>query len=335
MKIISFLVSIIICFSISAQNTIRFSQLNFGQGINNPSALAIDGKLMVDLIGRNQWYGFKGAPTTIALNGQYELNQNMAVGLNVFHDRIGASVNNSFAGQFAYRLNVDSYRFFALGVGLGIDNSVLDLGAAQTTDSNDPAFSFGSFSRTFLNGSFGIYYNSPKFYIGASIPKLFQTTRTFESNDLTPKKWNYFLSSGFYFDVGDNYTFNPHIQIKGALNTPLTADLILRNTLGLWSFTVGYRTENSIIAGVDFLLSQNFRVGYSFNYSIDRLANAKASSNELYLGFAFPYRSDRYDFERRRYIGRKGKPKSDWKRNSKKKYKNKGVRFGRGKKRSR
>ena len=129
MKIILFLVSIVACFSISAQNTIRFSQLNFGQGINNPSALAIDGKLMVDLIGRNQWYGFKGAPTTIALNGQYELNQNMAVGLNVFHDRIGASVNNSFAGQFAYRLNVDSYRFFALGVGLGIDNSVLDFTA--------------------------------------------------------------------------------------------------------------------------------------------------------------------------------------------------------------
>ena len=335
MKITLLLILILTSLSLSAQNTIRFSQLNFAQGVNNPSALAIDGKLMVDLIGRNQWYGFEGAPTTIALNGQYELNDNMAVGLNVFHDRIGASVTNSFAGQFAYRLKIDSYRFFALGVGLGVDNSVLNLGAAQTTDPNDPAFSFGSFSKTFLNGSFGVYYNSPKFYIGASIPKLFQTARTGVGSGLSPKKWHYMLSTGFYFDAGENYTFNPHIQIKGAVNTPLSADLILRNTFGLWSLIVGYRTENSIIAGVDFLITENFRAGYSFNYNVDRLASTKASSNELYLGFAFPYRSDRYDFGRRRYIGRKGKPKNDWRKSSQKKSRNKGVRYGRAKQRKR
>jgi len=51
---------LILCFvtSISqAQNTTRFSQFNFSQGVNNPAALALDGSYMVDLIMRNQWLG--------------------------------------------------------------------------------------------------------------------------------------------------------------------------------------------------------------------------------------------------------------------------------------
>ena len=155
------------------------------------------------------------------------------------------------------------------------------------------------------------------------------------NSGFSPERWHYMLSTGFYIDAGENYTFNPHIQIKGAVNTPLSADLILRNTFGLWSFIVGYRTENSIIAGVDFLLTEYFRVGYSFNYTIDRLASTKASSNELYLGFAFPYRSDRYDFGRRRYIDGKGKPRNDWKKNSQRKRRKKGVRYGRSNQRTR
>ena len=89
MKTIYTLFLLIATNSLFAQNTIRFAQVNFAQGVNNPASLAYDGKLMADIIVRNQWFGFEGAPTTIALNAQYEIDADMAVGLNVFHDRIG------------------------------------------------------------------------------------------------------------------------------------------------------------------------------------------------------------------------------------------------------
>ncbi len=325
--IITLILFFLVGFSFS-QNTTRFSQLNFAQGVNNPAAIAFDGELMVDLIGRNQWLGVDGAPTTIALNGQYEINQDMAVGLNVFHDRIGAEMTNSFAAQFAYRLKLDYTRIFSMGVSLGLDNSVLNFSGTQTTQLDDPTYARAGYSRVFLNGSLGFFYNAPNFYAGISIPKLFQNTRDGAERGFRPPRWHYYGSLGFYLGEG-KYTFNPHLQIKAAMNAPVAADLILRNTfVGRFSIIVGYRTEKSLIAGVDFLVSENLRLGYSFNYDIGPLSKVKGASNELYIGLAFPYNSDRYNFSKRRYL-HKGRSKSDYSKNSRRKHKNRGRKYGR------
>ena len=170
------LISILVLSSISfGQNTARFSQINFAQGVNNPAAIAHDGLIMADLIFRNQWLGVEGAPTTIAFNGQYEINEDHAVGLNIYHDRIGVHNTTSFSAQYAYRAHLDNARSVSFGLSLGADNVVNDLAASQTSIIGDPVFST-SYSSLFFNGSFGIYYNAPKFYIGASIPQLFQNT---------------------------------------------------------------------------------------------------------------------------------------------------------------
>jgi type IX secretion system PorP/SprF family membrane protein len=311
-----------------SQNTMRFSQLNFGKGINNPAALALDGKIMADMMFRNQWLGVDGAPTSLALNAQYEVDQDMAVGLNVYHDRIGVNQNTSLAGQYAYRVRFDGNRFFALGAGIGIDNQISSLGSTVTTMPGDPLFST-SYAKVFFNASLGVYYRSPRFYIGASIPQLFQNSIGAERG-FKPPRWHYYLSTGFYLHVGEKFTFNPHIQLKAAVHTPLQGDLILRNTImGRFSFVVGYRSENSIIAGFDVLISEYVRAGYSFNHDVGKLARTKGMSNELYLGLAFPYRKENEEFGDRRYISNKGGHRSDFKKNSTRKHRKRGRRFGR------
>tara|TARA_R110002072_G_scaffold266303_1_gene425193 strand:+ start:42213 stop:43208 length:996 start_codon:yes stop_codon:yes gene_type:complete len=322
------LIVVFISANVSAQNTIRFSQLNFAQGVNNPAAIAFDGPIMGDLIARNQWLGVEGAPTTIAFNGQYEINEDMAVGLNMFHDRIGAEITNSFAAQFAYRAKIDYERVFSFGISAGLDNSVLNFTGAQTTDFQDPTFARGGYSQVFFNAAVGIFYNAPKFYAGFSVPKLFQNTREGAEKGFRVNRWHYYASTGFYLGQG-KYVLNPHIQIKLSQYTPMTADLILRNTfVNRFSIVVGYRTENSLIAGVDFLVSDNLRIGYSFNYDLGPLSKVKGASNELYLGVAFPYDSDKYNFSKRRYI-RKGRSKTDYNKNSQRKQRKSGRKFGR------
>ncbi len=318
-------------FSSFAQNTTRFAQLNFAQGVNNPSALALDGSFMVDLIMRHQWLGVEGAPTTIALNGQYELDNDNAIGFNYFYDRIGAQQLHSFNGQYAYRIRFSSDRFLALGASIGIDNRVISFTGSQLNDPNDPAFSTaGAYSRVFFNASFGIFYNASNFYVGASIPKLFQNTRIGNEAGFQPPRWHYYMTMGGYIPIGGSFTFNPHMQLKVAYNAPIAADLILRNTfVNRFSIVVGYRTEQSLIAGVDFLVSQNFRLGYSFNYDIGPLSKVKGMSNELYLGFAFPYNSDRYNFGKRRYLSGKGSYKGDYQKTYHRKRSRRGRKYGR------
>lgn len=317
--------------TLSAQNTTRYSQFNFAQGINNPSALALDGDFMVDLMMRHQWLGVDGAPTTIALNGQYALNNDNAVGFNYFYDKIGAQEFHSFNGQYAYRVRFSADRYLALGASVGIDNRVIIFTGDELGDPNDPAFSTsGAYSRVFFNAGVGLFYNSPNFYFGASIPKLFQNTRIGKEGGLQALRWHYYGTVGGYIPVGSKFTFNPHLQLKITANAPVSADLILRNTfVNKFSVVVGYRTEQSLIAGVDFLVSQNFRLGYSFNYDIGPLSKVKGMSNELYLGFAFPYNSDRYNFGKRRYISKKGGFKKDYRKTYRRKRSNRGQKYGR------
>ena len=311
----SIVIILIVFFSsvVSAQNFQRFSQLNFAQSLFNPAALAIDAKYQVDLMYRNQWFGFDGAPSTFAANGQFELAPDMAVGVNFYNDQIGKYSNNAVNAQYAYRLLFDNSNAFIFGVSAGIESKSADLASTLTTQANDPAFAQG-FSKVFFQSSFGVYYYSPMFYIGASIPQMFQTN--FSRDDgFRPLDFHYYFSTGWYLSPSDRYTFQPNIQVKVVRGAPIQADLLLRNTFsGRWSIVVGYRSENSIIAGLDFLVTPFMRVGYAFNHDVGQLALVKGMSNEIHLGFGFPYRNDRYDFGEPRYINRKGGFRRDYKR---------------------
>ena len=215
------------------------------------------------------------------------------------------------------------------GLGLGIDNRVRLFSESNTLVADDPAFA-RSHNSVHFNGSFGVYYNTPKFYLGIGIPKLFQLHGSGLEPGFQPPRWHHYLTTGFYIDAGERFTFNPHIQIKYTQNAPLQGDIILRNTfINRFSIVVGYRSENSIIAGVDVRLTGMVRVGYSFNYDVGRLSSIKGMSNEVYLGLAFPYHSDRYDFAGRRYVNGKGGSRMDYKRKSRTKHHNRGRRYGR------
>lgn len=307
-----------------AQSNMRISQLNFAQGMNNPAALALDGRIMVDMIGRNQWFGVEGAPWTFGMNAQYEIFNDMAVGLNVFHDRIGVTETTSFSGQYAYRLMGNRSNALAFGLGLGADNFIQNYAATSTTEAFDPAFA-NSHYRLVFNASFGLYYYSPKFYAGASMPQMFNPGFDTSGRARLVMDPHYYFNLGFYFGEG-NYVFNPHIQAKIVYNAPIAGDLVLRNTfMNRFSVNLGYRTENSLIAGFDLLISPMVRAGYSFSHDVGPLARTKGISNELYLGIAFPYRSDRADFGERQYISNKGGFKRDYRRRHNRTVKNRQI----------
>lgn len=293
-------------FNAFGQSNTRISQFNFAQAFFNPSMLCFDAPIMVDLFGRNQWLGFDGGPTTIGLSGQYEIDPEMAVGLTTYHDRIGVSYLTSVQGQYAYRLTFNQTNILSFGAGIGIDQKSSNIGNLTLTDPDDYAFS-ESYSKLFFNASFGISYATPQYYVGLGMPQLFQNLYNTNESQFNPKRWHYYLSGGAYWGEPDYYIFNPHLGVKYVMGAPIQVDLILRNTFRRkFSFVVGYRTENAIIAGFDVTIAHRFRVGYSANYNIGRLSNLMAMSNEIYLGFGFPYHRDRDDFFYRKYINKKG-----------------------------
>jgi len=195
-----------------------------------------------------------------------------------------------------------------------MDQRVHDLASAQLTNQGDAAFA-QTYSQFHFNAGFGVFYNAPRFYAGLSVPQLWSNTFRGTANGFIPPAWHLYGSTGGYIYVNDIYTFNPHLQIKGTINAPFQADLVLRNSLfNRFSIVVGYRTENSLIFGADVLFAGKCRVGYSFNHDIGRLATAKGASHELYVGVGLPYHNSREEFSQRHYIGRNGKFKRDFRK---------------------
>lgn len=304
---------------VSSQNNFRMAQFNFAQPFFNPSLLCFDAPIMVDMFARKQWHGFDGAPTTFGLSGQYEIDQDMAVGLTSFHDRIGINNTTSVQGQFAYRIPFNFVNILSFGVGAGIDQKTSDLASVSTIDANDVAFS-QSYSSVFFNASFGVSFATPQYYVGLGMPQLFQNNFESKEASFNPRRWHYYLSGGAYWGDPDLYVFNPHLAVKYVKSAPIQVDLILRNTFRRkFSFIVGYRTENAIVAGFDLTIANRFRIGYSANYNIGRLSNLMALSSEIYIGLGFPYHRDRDDFFYRKYVNKKGGFKRNYRNNYKRK----------------
>ncbi len=289
-----------------SQNTVRFSQYNFAKSIYNPATLATDAHFTADLIYRNQWAGVDGAPTTVGFNSAYELNDEMAVGVNFYNDRIGLNQTNSFAVNYAYRLVFDERKYLAFGLGLGADNVAWNYASAQTIQVQDPAFA-QSYSSFKFNGSFGIYYRTKKAYIGASIHQLMQNSLVGKEKGFRPPLWHYLAIAGYYFEINDRFIFNPSLQAKVVKNAPVQLDVVLRGITNNLGFSLGYRSENSLIAGFDYIFAERIRLGYSFNFDVGQLSRTKGMSNEIYLGIGLPYYFNKDTFNSRRYMGRKNK----------------------------
>jgi len=304
--------------NLSAQNQYRFSQFNFVKSLYNPGALAIDANFTADLIYRNQWAGVDGAPSTIGFNSAYQLSDVMAVGVNFYNDRIGLNQTNAFSLMYAYRLIIEDQRYVAFGLGVGMDNNAF--GMATTTTANDPAFS-QAYSTFKFNAAFGCYYRSPIFYAGFSIPQIFQNTSSGPDAGFSLGRFQYVVVTGYNWVFSERFTLNPNIQVKATMYAPIQGDFVLRGIMGDFGLSLGYRSENSLIAGMDYTFAGRVRLGYSFNYDVGSLARTKGMSHEVYLGLGLPYYSYTDKFDKSRYVGRKGGYKRDYKRNFKKRNK--------------
>lgn len=301
------------------QNLPRFSQINVAKGLLNPAAYGADAKLSVDLLYRNQWIGTQGTPNTAGLVAGYEITPSHAVGLTAVNDMIGVARTTSITAGYAYRLIFNEEQFLAFGANVGIQNVNSDYSRLFVLEQGDEAFT-SSFNQWRFNAGFGMYYNGPNMYLGLSIPTLFENVHRGPDNGFNISNWHYYLTGGFYIAKQDaKYVFNPCVQVKAVANAPIQGDLLLRNIFnGKFAFSLGYRSENALIAGFDFMVVNRVRFGYSFNYNLGPLSKVMGTSHEVFLGLGMPYYYGPDRFHQRKYVNKKGGFYKDYHRQSRK-----------------
>lgn len=277
----------------NAQFEPQFTQYMFNEMFINPAYAGSRGHMSMTGVYRNQWVGIEGAPKTQTFSGHTPLrNERIGVGLSILHEEIGVTQDFSAFASYAYRIPTQKGAF-SMAVSGGVIHHQEKLLEVKIQDQGDNSF-MGTPRLTVPNMGFGTYYNTRKYYVGLSIPRMLQNSvdavTTKATNKVQVEYWHYYFMGGYVFDLDESFKLKPTTMIKAVSGAPLVADIglhVLMNEV-LW-LGASYRTSDSWSAIMSIQMNKQMRIGYSYDYTLTDLNQYNSGTHEITLGYDFSF----------------------------------------------
>lgn len=274
-----------------AQQEAMFTHYMYNTLAVNPAYAGSRDALTMTALGRFQWVGFKGAPMTQTFTAHTPLASNsFGVGLSFVNDQIGPVNATSVYLDLAYRLKISEKSRLCFGLKGGMNNYNARLGNVQTQSGNDESFS-GTRTELLPNAGFGVYYQMPRFYVGASIPKVvenvFRDKNAGNNVEVGSEQRTYYLIAGTVLNLNPRVKLKPTVLGKvtepGISQVDVTAQFYFDDVFNIGAM---YRTEDAvgIIAGIN--ISEQLLFSYSFDFSTsNRTGSYNSGSHEILLRY--------------------------------------------------
>ena len=291
----SFFISIALIFGIlfipdklSAQQDAQYTQYMYNMNILNPAyAGSKTGTLSISLLGRTQWVGVPGAPQTATVSVHSPITKRMGLGLSVLADKIGP-INEQFVfADYSYTIPVGYYDNLAFGVKAGV--SLLNANLIDLETILDDVNFEQNIGNAQPNFGFGAFYYSDIYYVGLSVPNLLRTTYLEKESGIVTdvnKQSHMFLTGGYVFDLSYEWQFKPSIMARATMGSPLSIDLST-NFLFDETYEVGasYRWDDSVSVLLNARITDNLRIGYSYDFTTTEISKFTSGSHELLILF--------------------------------------------------
>jgi len=150
-----------------AQQDALFTQYMYTRLEFNPAYAGSHDGLSLDMLGRFQWTGIQGAPRTLCFTAHTPLpNQHLGLGMYVYMDQLGPTVDYNAMATFAYRILFPGSKL-SFGVSAGIKYYDIDWNALNPKDASDPALSGQVRNKVVPDADFGIYYYARNYMPGS------------------------------------------------------------------------------------------------------------------------------------------------------------------------
>jgi len=293
-----------------------YSQYMMNKFLINPAVAGSEGYTSFNLTAREQWIGFKNSPKTHALSVQTRVLKNsfiaksasvrykstpgsrsgkVGLGGYIFNDQTGLVSRTGFQFTYAYHIFIRkgqlSFGLSGMAYQFKVDREELRL-----YEENDDLIN--TFDNTLIipDADFGVYYSDPKFYMGASVAQLFQSslkfgTRGYENYKL---KRHYYLMGGYNLDINDNIIIEPSILLKTTENLNLQMDIGAKVFfMGDYWGGLAFRTGSAFIV-MGGVRVDNFYFGYAFDYNLSSIQRHSYGSHEFMLALKLGDNARRY-----------------------------------------
>ena len=274
----------------------QYTHYMYNMNVVNPAYAGSKGTLSLGILGRTQWVGIDGAPQTLTANIHAPVGKNLGLGLSIIADEIGPVKEQNAYADISYTINTSETGQLAFGLKAGLTFFNADLlnielpDGSTGSDGVDDLFANNG-DGTFPNIGAGLYYYTDKFYLGASVPNFLETAHFDDVagsvvDRVASEKMHGFLTAGYVFELSENIDFKPATILKATPGAPLSWD-ISGNFLFNDRFELGvaYRFDDSIDGLVSFLVTDDFRVGYSYDYTLTKLGDFNDGSHEIFLQY--------------------------------------------------
>lgn len=286
---------IIIATCAQAQHSPLFSQYMLNGLAINPAYTGSREVFTANAMYRNQWVGIEGAPKTqvLSLHGPLK-NKSIAVGLLINNEKFGITNNTGIAGKIAYRIKMNTATL-SFGVSTGINLMSARYSSLTTTQQNDLSFA-NDYSNTFRpDFGAGLYYYTKKYFVGLSVPSMTSQRYIVENEKVRIYSdfgnYNFILTGGYVFTLSENFKLKPSTLLRVSPNNQAQFDLNT-NVIYRDQFWLGasYRHKDALVLLAEFQINQQFKIGYSYDYTLSTFRRYSNGSHEIMLQYEFGFK---------------------------------------------
>jgi type IX secretion system PorP/SprF family membrane protein len=255
------------------------------------------------LVNRSQWVSMPGAPTSQYLGLHSAIpNSRVGLGLQIYNDKAGPLQNTGITLTYAYHLPINAKTKLSFGLSGMVNNLRINYNQISIEDKDDNSFAGNNSSSWVPDANAGLYLYHSRFYAGLSVNHLLQSK--FDLTDAPPANLakfyrEYYLTAGIVVPLSKNLDLRPSILLKQVQAAPLLgeadATFIIHRRFYLGA---GYRvdkrvdiagTDNMLIGIIQVELTNFLRIGYSYDYYLNRHGVYNSGTHEIMLGWDIGY----------------------------------------------
>ena len=261
----------------------------------NPGVSGVSGMICATALTRQQWVGFKGAPSTtsFSVNAPVKLfHVDSGVGLVVESDNAGFNKNINLSGSYSYLMDVGQGKL-GIGLMLGMQNITLSpswqipSGESHTPASGDPLIPENKESYVAFDASIGGYYKTDKYYAGLSVTHINEPKINF-SKGVSYVSRHYYLTAGYTIQLpSPSFELLPSVFVfSDGKVTQAAVNTLVRYNKKVWG-GVSYRAGDAISGMIGVELYNGIRIGYAYDFPMSDIRKSTTGSQEFMVNYCF------------------------------------------------
>jgi type IX secretion system PorP/SprF family membrane protein len=292
---ITFLFLVLLLQPVLSQQDPLSSHYMFNTLTYNPGVAGTSGMICATALNRQQWIGFKGAPSTTVFNISAPLNLfniKSGVGLLIESDNIGFDKDINLSAAYSYLMDLGQGKL-GIGINLGMLNKTLAPtwqipdGDEHTPASGDPLIPENKESFVAFDAGLGLYYKADKYYAALSVTHINQPKIKY-TKGLTYVSRHYYLTAGYTLQLP-----NPSLELIPSVFAysdgkvaQFTVTSLVKYNKKVWG-GVSYRAGDALIGIVGFELYNGIRLGYAYDFTLSDIRKNSSGSHEFMVNYCF------------------------------------------------